>query len=176
MFYAGIAEAGFFDPVGAVGAGVVEAAGVFDEHVEAHHETEGVLRTVIVDDGIVDNEGSAGLECVVGLADGHLLFVEVPVVEGVTHGDDVDVGKRLGEEISGLEADAAVKAVGFGVLLEDGRAFREIVAYAVEVRVGEGDLDGEVALCGANVSVGFVVGPANLFGDGDVWCPFGNAA
>jgi hypothetical protein len=52
--------------------------------------TEGVLRTVVVDDGIVDNEGSAGVESAVGLADEHLLFVEVPVVEDDAVADDVE--------------------------------------------------------------------------------------
>ena len=41
---AGLAEAGFFHPADAVGAGVVEAAGSFDEHVEAHEKAEGILR------------------------------------------------------------------------------------------------------------------------------------
>ena len=38
MFDAGLAEAGFFHPADAVGAGVVEAARGFDEHVEAHEK------------------------------------------------------------------------------------------------------------------------------------------
>src|SRR5580698_3872377 len=37
---AGAGEAGFFHPGRAVGAGVVEAAGGFDEHVETHEEAE----------------------------------------------------------------------------------------------------------------------------------------
>ena len=85
-------EAGFLHPADAVGAGVVEAAGGFDEHVEAHEEAEGVLGAVVVDDAFVDDEGAAGGEGVVGFADEHLLFVEVPVVQDVAHHDDVGLG------------------------------------------------------------------------------------
>ena len=150
------AEACLFHPADAIGAGVIEAAGGFDEHVEAHHEAERVLGTVVVDERVVDDEGSAGIERVVSLADEHLLLFKVPVVQDVAHGENVDAGQGLGEEVSRLEAEAAVDGVSFGVLLEDWSALSEVVANAVKMRVGEGDLDGEIALCGSDVGVGLV--------------------
>ena len=39
-----LAEAGLAHPAAAVGAGVVEAAGRLDQHVQAHQQAEGVLR------------------------------------------------------------------------------------------------------------------------------------
>ena len=101
MFDAGFFEAGFFHPSGAVGSGVVEAAGGFDEHVEAHHEAEGVLGAVVVDDAFVDDECSSGGEGVVCLADEQLLLVEVPVVEDVAHHDDVGVGDGASQKLPG---------------------------------------------------------------------------
>ena len=43
----------------AVGAGVVEAARRLDQHVEAHHQAERVLRPIVVDDRLVDDERAA---------------------------------------------------------------------------------------------------------------------
>ncbi len=59
MLDARFAEAGFFHPAHAIGAGVVEAAGGFDEHVQAHQQAEGILRAVVVDDRFVDDERAA---------------------------------------------------------------------------------------------------------------------
>ena len=58
--------------------------------------------------------------------------------------------------------------MGFSVLVENGRALGEVVADAVQMGVGEGDLDGEVALRCADVGERFVVGPRDLLRDGDV--------
>ena len=67
-----------------------------------------------------------------------------------------------------MEFDAAGETVGGDVVLEDGADFREIEADAGDLRVGEGDLGDEIALCGADVDGGFVVGPGEFFGDGHV--------
>src|SRR5687768_13709895 len=50
VFDARLAEAGFLEPPAAVGAAEVEAAGRFDQHVEAHQQAEGVLPAFVVDD------------------------------------------------------------------------------------------------------------------------------
>ena len=120
-------------------------------------EAEGVFGAVVVDDGVVGDEGAAGGESFVGFADEHVLGGEVPVVEDVTHHDDV--GRRDGvvEEAAGMEVDAVGDAVGGDVVLEDGADFREVEADACEVGVGEGDLRDEIALGGADVDGGFVV-------------------
>ncbi len=49
-----------------------------------------------------------------------------------------------------------------------GADFGKVEAGAGDVRVGEGDLGDEVALRGADVDGGFVVGPGEFFGDGHV--------
>ena len=47
------------------------------------------LRAVVVDDGVVGDEGAAFGNGVVCLADQHPLFFEVPIVQDVAHQDDV---------------------------------------------------------------------------------------
>src|SRR2546425_8479571 len=62
----GCGESRLLHPRCAVSAGVVEACWCFDEHVQAHQESKSVLRAIVVDDGLVDDEGSAGwqgIEC-----------------------------------------------------------------------------------------------------------------
>ena len=54
-----VVKPGLLHPAGAVGAGVVEAARRLDEHVQAHHQAERVLRSVVVDDRLVDDERAA---------------------------------------------------------------------------------------------------------------------
>jgi hypothetical protein len=77
-------------------------------------------------------------------------------VKDVAHGENVNVGQGLGEEVSRLEAEAAVESVGFGILLEDGSTLSEVVADAVKMRVGEGDLDGKISLRGSDVGVSLI--------------------
>ena len=100
MFYAGEVKSELPASSRAVGSGVVEASWGLDEHVEAHHEAQGVLGTVVVDDGLGDDEGSTGGQSFVGLADEHLLRVEVPVVDDVAHHDDIG-GEEGVEEAAG---------------------------------------------------------------------------
>src|ERR1017187_7164413 len=45
VFDSCLAESGFFHPGDAIGAGVVEAAGGFNQHVQAHQQAKGVLGT-----------------------------------------------------------------------------------------------------------------------------------
>ena len=83
-------------------------------------------------------------------------------MEDVAHHDDVGLGDGRVEEAAGVEVDAAGEAVGGDVVLEDGADFGEVEADAGEVRVGERDLGDEIALRGADVDGGFVVGPGEL--------------
>jgi len=49
-----LAEPGVLKPSAAVGAGVVEPAFGLDQHVQAHQQSERVLASLVVDDGVVD--------------------------------------------------------------------------------------------------------------------------
>src|SRR5262249_28556610 len=102
----GLAKPDLAHPACAVRAGVVEAAAGLDQHVQAHEETEGVPAALVVDDRLVDDQRASGIERRVRLAQEHSLLVEVPVVEDVTHDEDVGAGQGIGEEVPGLEAKA----------------------------------------------------------------------
>src|ERR1700739_3447263 len=88
-FHARLAEAPFLHPPTAVPPGIAEAAGSCDQHVEAHQQTEGVLRPFVVDEGFVDDVSAAWWECFISLADQHFLLFELPVVKEVSHHDDL---------------------------------------------------------------------------------------
>ena len=62
-------ESGFLHPTLTVSARIVEAAGRFDQHVEAHQETEHVAFPLIVDDRLVDDERPAGGQRFPGLSE-----------------------------------------------------------------------------------------------------------
>ena len=78
----------------AVGAGVVEAAGRLDQHVEAHQQAEGVVAALVVDDRVVDDQRAAVGQRVMSLLEQHPLLVEIPVVEDVTHHEHVRLRQR----------------------------------------------------------------------------------
>src|SRR6516164_4386582 len=127
----GFAEADLAHPGHAITAGVVETACGFYEHVETHHQSESVLRTVVVDNGFVDDHSAARVERVMSLAQECLFFVEIPVVEYVAHGDHVHVGQWVVKEIGGMEPQAIAEAVLFDIFLKNGADFGKIVADAV---------------------------------------------
>ena len=67
-------------------------------------------------------------------------------MEDVPHRDDVGLGEIVGEEVPGGELQSIGEPVAPHVVLEDGLDLREVEAAAGQVRVGEGDLHGEVPL------------------------------
>ncbi len=110
-------EAGLLHPGRAVRAGVVESARRLDQHVQAHHQPERVLRSVVVDDRLVDDQGAARGHGVEGLPDQHLLRRQIPVVQDVAHQDHIGLWQRFLEEVSGHELDAILDADRGEVLL-----------------------------------------------------------
>ena len=102
MLDACVAEAGLFHPADAINPGVVEPARCFDEHVQAHEKTEGILGAVVVDDALVDNQRTAFGNGVIRFPDKHLFGVEIPVVQDVAHQDDVRLRDGGVEPAAGL--------------------------------------------------------------------------
>src|SRR5579862_809410 len=95
----------------------------------------------------------------------HLLFVQIPVVQYVAHGDDVYLGQGLHKEISALEAKTTIEPVLLHILLENRPDFREVKADSAQVLIREGYLHGQIALRGADISEGLVLLPGNLLRD-----------
>ena len=150
-------EARLLHPSAAIGAGVVEAARRLDEHVQAHHQTERVLRSVIVDDRLVHDERAAVGHCVERFANEHPLGRQIPVVQDVAHHDDVGLRQLLLKEVAGNEREAIGDAERRDVLLEDRRHSGKVEADAAEMRIRQRDLHGEIALRGADVDERLVV-------------------
>src|ERR1041384_6882957 len=69
VFDAGIAEACFFHPTNTIRAGIIKPARRFDQLVQAHEETEGVFRPVVVDQSVVNNQRAAARNRFISLAD-----------------------------------------------------------------------------------------------------------
>lgn len=95
-------------------------------------------------------------------------LVEVPVVEDVAVEDDVGFRQGLVEEAAADEGDTIGNAVFFDVVFEDGAHFGKVEADSGQLRIDEGDLDGEVALGSAGIDVGSVVFPRKFSCDGGV--------
>ena len=131
MFHASLTEACFFHPGYAIGAGVVEAAGGFDEHVQAHEQTESILGAIVIDDAVIDNERAALGNGFEALADQDFLFLQIPVVQDVSHHYDIGLGQILLKETAGPKCDARGETVGGNVFLKRWRHFRQIETCAV---------------------------------------------
>ena len=168
MLDARLAKAGLFHPALAVGAGVVEAAGGFDKHVQAHHQAERILGTVVIDDAFIDDERPASGEGFVRLANEQFLFLEIPVMEDVPHHDDVGARERIRKEASWVKLDTGREVVARDVLFKDGSDFGKIESDSRQMRMGQRHLRDEISLGGAYVYGTLVFAPGKLGGDGQV--------
>ena len=162
MLDARLAEAGFLHPALAVGAGVVESGRRFDQHVQAHHQAERVLRAVVVDDAFIDDQRAALGHGIVGFANQHALVVDSPIVQNVAHQNHVGLGQRLLEETAGDEAQAIGDAVLLDILLKDGPDLGQVEADPRQVGIGQRDLHRQIALRRADVGEGLVVAQGNF--------------
>src|SRR5215208_5442725 len=96
-------------PLAELGAGKVKRIAKFDQHVQRHDETEGVLPALIVDYVLDGDQRAADWQRAVSLGDQHLLVLEIPVVKNHSHRDDVRFGKLVREKVDGLSDDPAAK-------------------------------------------------------------------
>ena len=83
-------------------------------------------------------------------------------MQDVAHQDDVGLGQRVIKETASGKTYAVRDAVFLDVLLEDGPDFGKVEADAREMRIGQGDLRGEVALRRAGIGEGLVVAHGNF--------------
>jgi len=140
VFDPAITEARLLHPADAVGAGVVEATGRFDQHVEAHQQAEGVFLPGIVDDRVVNDHRAACGQGGIGLAQQHPLRLEIPVVENVAEQQDVGAWQVVLEEVAAVEGDAIRQPEAGDVVLEHRPGLRQVETGAAQVRVRQGDL------------------------------------
>src|SRR5581483_12327779 len=83
--HARLTEADLRTPAGEVGTGEVERIAELDQHVERHHQPEGVLAAGVVDQVLDRDERPAWPERLVRRADQVELLLEAPVVEDHAH-------------------------------------------------------------------------------------------
>src|SRR6266576_4545185 len=157
LFDARFPETNLAHPALAVGAAVVEAAVGFDQHVQAHHQAEGVLAAVVIDDSLIDDVRAAVGQSVISLTDEHFLRCEIPVVQDVAHDDYVGLGERILEKTARRECQAAVEAELGSVILEDRAYLRQVEPDGMEVGMRESNLRSSVALGCAYIANGLVV-------------------
>jgi hypothetical protein len=119
VFDIGFAEASVAHPRGAIAARVVEAARRLDQHVQAHQKPESIFEAIIVYDRLENDQRATLRKCLVGLAEQHRFFLEVPVVQDVAHHQDVRRGQWVLEEVAWVEAQPVPKTVRVDVFLKD---------------------------------------------------------
>ena len=125
---------------------IVEPTGSFDQHIQAHHETESVFAAIIIDDGIINDDCAAFRKSVKCLAEKHLFLGKVPIMEDVTHDDDINFRQRVLEEISTLKPHSVSHPAVSNKFLEDGLDCGKVEADAGEVGMGAGESGGYHAL------------------------------
>lgn len=99
-------EAYLLHPATAVGSSVVEAPGGFDQHVQAGQESEGVVAAIVVNHGVVDDQGAVFRQRLYSFRKEHLFFFQIPVVEDVPQNQDVGFRQWIFKEIPGVETQA----------------------------------------------------------------------
>ena len=151
MLDSSLAEPSLLHPGLTLLAGVVEASRRFDEHVKAHEKPEDVLATIVVDDGVVNDERAALGNSLKRPPNEGLLLIETPIVKDVTHGDDVRLWNWMVEKVPRLEPDARTETVRDDIFFENRSDFGEIEADTGKVRIGLSDLDNKVALRSADI-------------------------
>ncbi len=102
----GPAKARRLQPLLALRAGVVEAIGQLDQHVQAHQQPEDVLAAVVVDDRVIADDRTLVWERPVGLVDQQALGVQAPVVQDVAEHQHVGGRQLVDQEVARLEPQA----------------------------------------------------------------------
>src|ERR1700684_1013960 len=130
-FYPRFRKSDFAHPSLTVFSCIVEPTGSFDQHIQAHHETESVL-AAIIDDGVINDDCAAFGKSIKCLAEKHLFLGKVPIMEDVTHDDDINFRQRVLEEISTLKPHSVSQPAVSDKFLEDGLDCRKVEADAGE--------------------------------------------
>src|SRR5687767_12559549 len=167
MLNKGLPEAHLLHPPLAVRARIVEASWRLYEHVQAHEQPEGILRPVVIDDGLVDNQRAALGQRVMGFFEERQLLLDVPVVQDVPHDEDVRGGERIFEEVPSGEREAALETERFHIGLEHRADGRQVKLAAAQVRVRERYLDRDAALRAADINERLVLLPRELLRNRD---------
>jgi hypothetical protein len=78
------------------------------------------LAAIIIDDGVVNDDCAAFRKGSEYLAEKRLFLVKVPIVEDVTHDDDIGFRQRVLEEISSVKSHSMLQPAVSNKFLEDG--------------------------------------------------------
>jgi len=113
------AKAHLAHPSTTIGSCIIGAALRLDQHGEAHQQTGNVLSPSVVDQMLIDDEGSATVQGSVCLSEQLQLLLSAPVVQDHAHHDYIGAGQRIFEKIARAEADAVAKPERSHVLLEE---------------------------------------------------------
>src|SRR5437773_172660 len=162
MLHRRAAESHRGHPRAAIRSRVIEPALRLDQHVQAHKKPESIPPPIVIDDRVEHDERPAVRKRLVRLRDEPPLFVEVPVVEDVSHDENIPLWERIREEVPRLEAKPLLQTERGNVLFEDGANAGQVVPNPGQVRMGEGELYGKPALRGAQVDERAVVPPREL--------------
>ena len=82
---AGFSKSCFTHPLRAVFARVVKAAGSFNQHVETHQQSEGILLSFVINQSFKNNQGAAFRQRFVGFREQRAFFVKIPVMQDMPH-------------------------------------------------------------------------------------------
>ncbi len=146
MFDVAFAESRLAHPRGAIGARVVEATRRLDQHVQAHQKSESIFASIVIYDRLENDQRATLGECLVGLTEQHLFFLEVPVVQDVAHHKNVCRRQWVLEEVARVEAQPVTKAMRVDVFLEGRADGRQIEPAARKMVVGQRNLYRQSAL------------------------------
>lgn len=101
-------KSGFFEPLCTFGTCKIESSWRFKQHVETHHESEGILRSVVIYDGFIHDECAPrrdGVEC---FLNEHFLRWQVPVVQNMPINTTSALGRSLVKKLPGIKSSRSL--------------------------------------------------------------------
>src|SRR5688572_5445061 len=138
-------------PFPAIGAGIIKSARRLNQHVETYQQAKGVPAPLVVNDRIVDNQSASFRQGIPCSGDELPLLCEIPVVQDMSHHHRVRARQRVLKEIAGDKLEPLRKTVLGDVGRKDRLHRWQIEACPLQVRMGERNLDCEIALVGSYV-------------------------
>src|SRR5258708_6538063 len=165
MLDAGRGETCFAHPGAAISAGIVKSSRRLDHHVQAHQKTKRVLPTIVVDDGIIDDNRTTFWKRGERLGEQELLSCKIPIVQDVTHYDDIGPREFAFKKVACLEPYAIRQPLFGHKLLKYRLNLRKIETDPAEIRIRARQSDRYHALRGADIHETPVTVPAKLRGN-----------
>src|SRR5262249_7892527 len=126
-------ESAVAHPAHALARGVFESAGSLDEHIETRKQGFCLVAARVIDEGVVDDQGTCWRQRAVRLLQQHKLGWQIPIVQDAPHDEHVGARQFILEKISGMKSQLLLHPVSAHEAREHRLDLGEIEATATQM-------------------------------------------